>query len=76
MPYRVGYYVHEFGSNYPDSPREKYCNILLQEEAECRAKALLKQLKAYYNKHLSHNCYTVETFVLDNEHNIVLKQYK
>ena len=40
-PYRVMYYVHDIFSNQEDYYRQRYCQIMLKEEAEMKAKGLL-----------------------------------
>lgn len=76
MPYRVCYYVYDIGTNALVSPKVKYKNILLKEEAEMRAKSLLKQLKAYYRVHLADKTKHIETFVADNTINEIYDVFK
>ena len=74
--YRVCYYVHNERSRYLDLTVEKYGNILFRSEAQDRAKALLKQLKAYYIRHLHKRYYTIQTMVVDNDSREVFDRYE
>ena len=46
-PYRVMYYVHDIFSNQEDYYRQRYCQIMLKEEAEMKELANLIKEKGY-----------------------------
>lgn len=69
-PYKVLYYIHDMFSNYPDTPKVKYQQILLEEEAITRAKGLLKSLKSYYRLYKDKG-YDIRTYVVDYNNEIV-----
>lgn len=73
-PYSVLYYIHDKFSNYLDAPKVKYNQILLEEEANIRAKKLLNSIKSYYRIYKKGG-YDLRTYVVDNENNII-KEYK
>lgn len=75
-PYRVMYYVHDIFSNQEDYYRQRYCQIMLKEEAEMKAKGLLNSMMAYYKKvNPNYMSLAISTCVL-NAQNQIVKEFK
>jgi len=75
-PYRVMYYVHNIFSSQEDYYRQRYCQIMLKEEAVTRAKKLLNSMIAYYKKvDPDYTSLSISTCVL-NAQNQIVKEFK
>lgn len=69
-PFKVLYYIQDVYDNYPSTPKVKYSQILLEEEAVIRAKGLLKSLKSYYKVYKDRS-YDIRTLVVDYKGTLV-----